>query len=385
MTSKRHILVLALSFGSGHVRAAHAMAQALRRQSPSADVRVVDVLEQCRWVFRAFYVWPYWLTLRYWPALWGRYFASRVNRKSHGTAPEWAFRWGCPKAFEMIATFEPDTIIAAEVAACEIAVVAKRAGLTKARIINLITDYDAEPVWVKAEIDAFAVTDQGVREQLISWGAPAEKIVACGIPTDPAFARKRDLKATLVRSGPSDDQVPVVLLMGGGMGPTRMDRVVDRLCICGTPMQIIAITGHDTRARRRLKRLHAAPPVSLRVLGWTNDVAELMQAASLLVTKPGGLTIAEATLCGLPIVTFDVIPGPEQRNAARLADAGVAVLTTSAEETADAVLSLLRDPSRRRMMSRRIEKLARPDAAREIAHLALEGTLAREMTVGTVV
>ncbi len=308
-----------------------------------------------------------------------------MNRKSEGTAPEWAFRWGCSKVFEMIAEFEPETIVATEVAACEIAVIAKRAGLTKARIISVITDYETEPVWVKAEVDISAVPDEGVREQLISWGAPAGKVVVCGIPTDPVFAARHDAKASRCRFGLGDEDVPLVLLMSGGMGPTRMDRVVDKLCASGTSMQIIAITGHDTRARRRLERLHAAPPVSLRVLGWTNDVAELMQAASLLVTKPGGLTIAEAALCGLPIVTFDAIPGPEQRNATRLAEADAAVLTTSVEETADAVLSLLRDPSRRRMMSRKIEKVAQPDSAREIACLAMGETEAREMAVRTVV
>lgn len=150
-------------------------------------------------------------------------------------------------------------------------------------------------------------------------------------------------------------------------------------------MQIIAITGRDTRARRCLERLHAAPPVSLHVLGWTNDVAELMQAASLLVTKPGGLTITEAALCGLPIVAFDVIPGPEQRNATRLAEASGAVLTTSVEDTADAVLSLLRDPSRRRMMSRKIETVAQPNAAREIACLVLGESRVREIALRAVV
>jgi processive 1,2-diacylglycerol beta-glucosyltransferase len=318
--------------------------------------------------------------VRYWPALWGHYFASRVNRKSQGTAPEWAFRWGCSKAFEIIAGFNPDTIIASEVAACEIAVIAKRAGLTKARIINLITDYQAEPVWVKAEVAAFAVADQSVSKQLISWGAPTDKIVACGIPTDPAFARKHDLQGTHLRFGFGAGDAPVVLLMGGGMGPTRMDRVAERLCASGAPMRIVAIAGHDAQSRRRLEHLRPVPPVSLRVLGWTEDVAPLMQAASLLVTKPGGLTIAEAALCGLPIVTFDAIPGPEQGNAARLEEAHAAVLTMSVEETTDAVLSLLRDRSKANTMSRRIKELARPNAAREVALLALgEGTESREL------
>jgi processive 1,2-diacylglycerol beta-glucosyltransferase len=153
------------------------------------------------------------------------------------------------------------------------------------------------------------------------------------------------------------------------MGPTRMDRVAERLGTSGVPMRIVAIAGHDAQARGRLERLHAAPPVSLNVLRRTEDVAALMQAATLLVTKPGGLTIAEAALCALPVVAFDVIPGPEQRNATRLAEAGGAVVTNCPEETAEAVLSLLRDPSRRRMMSRKIERVARPDAARAIARI----------------
>ncbi len=386
MTPRRHILVLTLSFGSGHVRAAHATAQELRHQSPSADVRLVDVLDQCRWLFKACYVWPYWLMVRYWPALWGHYFASRVERKSQGTAPESVFRWGCSKVFETTAEFEPDTIVATEVAACEIAIIAKRAGLTKARIICVITDQEAEPAWVKEDVDTFAVPDQGVREQLISWGAPAEKVVVCGIPTDPAFAVRHDPEAIRLRFGLGDDNVPVVLLMGGGMGPTRMDHVAERLCASKTPMRIVAITGHDRQARRRLNRLHALPPVSLHVLGWTDDVAALMQAATLLVTKPGGLTTAEAALCALPIVAFAVIPGPEQRNAARLAETGGAVVPGSVDETADAVLSLLRDQSRRSAMSGSIRKMAHPDAAREIASLTLNAvTQAKEVAVRTAI
>jgi len=386
MGSRRRILVVTLSFGSGHVRAARAIAQELRRHSPTADVRVVDALEQCCWLFRAGYVWPYWLMVRYWPSLWGHYFASRVGRKSQGTAPEWAFRWGCSRTFKTIAEFEPDTIVAAEVAACEIAALAKRRDLTKARIITVITDYAAEPVWVKAEADTFCVPDEGVRGQLVSWGAPAENVVVCGIPTDSTFALRHDAEGIRLRFGLGSDDIPLVLLMGGGMGPTHMDLVAEKLCASRTPMGIVAITGNDARVRRRLNRLRAAAPVSMQVLGWTDEVAALMQAASLLVTKPGGLTIAEASLCALPLVTFDAIPGPEQHNAARLVEAGGAVIARTADEATDEALALLEDAESRRTMSRRIRKMAHPDAARKIASLALNlDTQPREAALGTAI
>ncbi|HEY0405194.1 MAG TPA: glycosyltransferase, partial [Pyrinomonadaceae bacterium] len=285
---------------------------------------------------------------------------------------------GCPQVFEAIAEFNPDVIVAAEVAACEMAAMAKREGMTKARIINVITDYEAEPVWVKQEVEVYAVADECVRDQLHAWGATIESIVTCGIPTASAFRVRHEREATRARYRIKRD-APIVLLMGGGMGPTHMDEVVAQLCASKETMHIVAVTGHDARARRRLARLRALSPVSLQVLGWTEDVAALMQAAYVLVTKPGGLTTAEAAMCDLPVVIFDSIPGPERRNAARLMEAGAGVLTNGAQETARAVLSLLRDGSRRQRMSACAATLARPEAAAMIARLTLKESLpARE-------
>ncbi|MEP6636626.1 MAG: hypothetical protein ABJB97_07855, partial [Acidobacteriota bacterium] len=65
------------------------------------------------------------------------------------------------------------------------------------------------------------------------------------------------------------------------------------------------------------------------------------------------------------------IPGPEQRNAARLTETGAGIMTRSARETAVSVLSLLRDESARHAMSICVRRFARPDAAETIARLAL--------------
>jgi processive 1,2-diacylglycerol beta-glucosyltransferase len=366
------VLVLTLSFGSGHVRAAEAVAREVSRRSPDADVLVLDALAECRAAFRACYVWPYWAMVRYAPALWERFFNARVSRMDRHTAPEWAFRRGCPQVFRTIAGFRPDVIVAAEVAACEMASIAKREGLTEARLVGVITDHEAEPVWVRPEVDAYAAADEGVRKQLCSWGASAERVTVCGIPTDPDFGVRHDRQATRARIG-IDDDAPLVLLMGGGMGPTRMDEVAARLCEGMEPMHVVAVAGRDARVRRRLERLRPAPNVSLHVLGWTDEVAALMHAATVLVSKPGGLTLTEAGLSALPVVMFDAIPGPEKRNAERLARFGAGIMTGGIQETITAVLALLRDERLRRWMSANAAALARPDAASVIARLALGG------------
>jgi len=384
MEGRLKVLVLTLSFGSGHVQAAHTVALEVKRQAPDAEVLVLDALDDCHFLFRAGYVWPYWAMVRYAPALWDRFFARRTKRMARHTAPQWAFQHGCPQVFKTIVDFRPDTIVASEVAACEMAAIAKRKGLTRARLVNVITDFEAEPVWVKPEVDAYAVPDQHVRDQLCAWGALAESVAICGIPTDASFYARHDEKATRVRYG-INGNVPIVLIMGGGVGPTRMDEVAARLCREGKAVHVIAATAHDKRVRRRLARLRPPPSASLRVLSWTDDIPALMQAASVLVTKPGGLTTAEAAMCALPVVMFDAIPGPERRNAARFVESSAGVLTKGPREAASTVLNLLREASALHRMSSCAKRLAHPDAAAAIAHLALDDNvpaqeLARRMT-----
>lgn len=369
----RRVLVLTLSFGSGHLRAGRAVAEALREIAPDAEIRQIDALAEARWAFRLAYVWPYWLMVRHAPALWDRFFTARVRQRHSRTAPDWAFRLGCPRVFEEIEAFDPDVIVAAEVAACEMASLARRVGITRAAIVDVITDHHAEPAWVKPEVSAYAVADRAVRDQLVEWGAQADRVRVTGIPTDAAFGARVDPAATRAQFGLGPDR-PVVLMMGGGMGPTRMDQIADGLCASGERMQIVAVTGHDAQVRARLDRVqsqHAGDPATLTVLGWTDRVAALMKCADVLVTKPGGLTTAEAAIAGVPIVMFDAIPGPELHNAERVAAAGAGVLTRGAQETVTAVLALLRDDAGRRSMSQRGRALATPNAADGIASLVV--------------
>ena len=156
------------------------------------------------------------------------------------------------------------------------------------------------------------------------------------------------------------------------MGPTRMDEVVRRLAEHKVPMHIVAVAGKDKRAHRKLKRLIVERPVSLTVLSWTDNVAALMQAAAILVTKPGGVTIAESAVCSLPTVFFNPIPGAEFVNAKRVVDAGAGVLTQGASDTATTIVSILANEEKRQAMALAARGMARPTARQEIAQLALE-------------
>lgn len=376
--SEKRIMILTLSFGSGHIRAAQSIVAELQNQMPEADLKLIDALEECRLFFRAFYVWTYWLMIRYAPGLWNKFFRARLERRDEQSAPVWTWRKGCPEVFENIRRFQPDLIIACEVGASEIAVIARRARLTNAEVVNVITDFEAEPIWVKPEIAMFSVPTNRVAEQLQSWGAEIEKIKVCGIPLDASFGEEHNAEKTRARF--NLDARPIVLLMGGGMGPTRMSEVAARLLQTGANFQIVALPAKDEKAKTELEKLQNSPTVSLHVVGWTSLIAELMQAADVLATKPGGLTLSEAAACNLPCVLFDAIPGPEEENARWFVGQGAGIKTRGSEETAFEILRLLENPRERRQMSECAGKLARIDASEKIVNAVLE-TLANAEAV----
>jgi processive 1,2-diacylglycerol beta-glucosyltransferase len=123
---------------------------------------------------------------------------------------------------------------------------------------------------------------------------------------------------------------------------------------------------------RELSVLVRHRPEDFRILGYTDEMPDLMGAATILLSKPGGMTTAEALACGLPMVILDPIGGQEERNADVLLEAGAAVKCTEVTVVAHKLKKLLGNPDRLRAMSENARALGRPSAARDIASLVLD-------------
>ncbi len=168
-----------------------------------------------------------------------------------------------------------------------------------------------------------------------------------------------------------DPKRPVVLVMGGGMGPVPLDKVVASLEHCNVPMQIMAITGHDRLLRDRLESLRGRLAVDLHLFGWTDNVPELMAVSDVLITKPGGLTTSEALSAGLPMILTHPIPGPEERHVRYLCQNGVALHAEFMPDIPRLVSRLLSSPEELREIRHRATEWSRPDAAHAIAQVAI--------------
>jgi processive 1,2-diacylglycerol beta-glucosyltransferase len=366
---RKRIAIITLSLGAGHVRAGEVIHRALGDASGTVEVRTIDALDLGRSWFRWLYVAPYWWVLRHAPGLWRRLFERRQRRRHRSTAPHWVFRRGCAEVLRQLKVFAPQLVIATEIGAAEIAALGRREGWFNAPVLAVQTDFHTEPPWVQREIDIYCVASEEAKTQLITWGVSPNRVLLSGIPIDPAFALAFD-KSELHRAFGLDSRRPVVLVMGGGWGPMPLDEIVRSLELCGLPLQVLAVSGHDQSMRARLESMRGRIALDLHIFGWTETIPELMAAADVLITKPGGMTAAEALAIGLPMILTHPIPGPEERHVRYLEQRGVAILSRSLEEIPQLTGRLLTAPERLREMARRGREMARPEAAHAVAQVA---------------
>ena len=86
---------------------------------------------------------------------------------------------------------------------------------------------------------------------------------------------------------------------------------------------------------------------------------QLMAAADLVLTKPGGLTTSEALALGRPLFILNPIPGQESANSDFLLERGAAVKVNRIEDLPFRLAEIL-DSSKLRAMSRAAKRSAIP-------------------------
>jgi processive 1,2-diacylglycerol beta-glucosyltransferase len=110
------------------------------------------------------------------------------------------------------------------------------------------------------------------------------------------------------------------------------------------------------------------------IFNFANNVDELMEIATIIITKPGGITTAECLAKGLPMVIVDPIPGQEMRNTDFLIKMGIGIRIDDTSDIGEEVELLLSSPERLAAMSKAAYKNAKPYAALDVAKLILDHT-----------
>ncbi|NLV50469.1 MAG: hypothetical protein GXY20_07240 [Clostridiales bacterium] len=235
-------------------------------------------------------------------------------------------------------------------------------------VVSIITDYCIQPFFEECKyLDAIVISSPRLKTSALEKGLDPVRVFPLGLPVDNSFLSLPSTNEARISLGFEPDK-DTVLVMGGSMGYGNIYSVVTGLLnICGD-VQIICVCGTNVNLFRSLSNLEDK---RLLVLGFTNKMALCMSAADCAVTKPGGLTVAELLVTGLPAVIFSPIPGQEERNCRFITGTGGAVYAESPRDAANKIMSLLSDKKQLLNMKEALSKVATPSAADDICALAV--------------
>jgi processive 1,2-diacylglycerol beta-glucosyltransferase len=372
---QQRILVLAASVGAGHIRAAQAVELALRQTRPDALVRNIDVLELTNAAFRKLYGQAYLDLVNKAPHVLG-YFYDLMDRPStSGKNRRDRFRLAIEKlnlrSFIRLLEEEPwDLVINTHFLPAEIIASLRRNDNLNLPQVTATTDFDTHRLWVNQPCDHyFTATEEGAL-YLQHWGVPKADTTAVGIPIHPVFASPKDRAACCAKHGLAGDR-PVVLQLAGGFGVGPIEQIYRALLDVEVPLEVVVITGRNESARTQLEKVEAPERHRTKVMGFTSDIDELMAAADLVVSKPGGLTTSETLARGAAMVIVNPIPGQESRNSDFLLENGAAIKVNNVATLAYKVTALLREPERLTRLKENARRLGRPRAAFDVVERAL--------------
>jgi processive 1,2-diacylglycerol beta-glucosyltransferase len=360
--SKR-ILFLYISTSSGHQRAADAVREALSLLAPSWWTHGVDSFSNAFPTIGKLISKTYLEVLRRTPAIWDYIYDNPDVEAATREVREVLQVLSSPKTKSLIKKHSPDALVCTQAVPCFVYSMQKRRGKLNLPIIAVVTDFAIHSYWIYKEVDLYCVPSEDVRKDLIRRGINASRIAVTGIPISPRFWRRTPKEAARQQLQ-LDPHRPTILVMGGSQGLGPMQETVKQ--IHHVPAQIIITTGLNRDLFRSLTKQYGKDR-RVRVFGYTTLVNTMMDAADLLLTKPGGLTSSEALAKGVPMIITNPIPGQEERNANFLLRRGAAERADEPAQIAAAVESLIQHPARLRRMEEKIREIAKPYSSMDIA------------------
>jgi processive 1,2-diacylglycerol beta-glucosyltransferase len=364
------VLVVHLSIGGGHSKAATAVANAVKRVQRRAEVALLDLEDVASPLFRAIYKDAYLSLVKSAPRLWGALYSAGLTVRGSGAVPKWLRPRCVGRLAAVVRAFDPHVVLATAAPVSALLGHLIQTGVVRARLAALLTDYHAHPSHLSASVERFLVASTRVAAGLRKLGAPSKAIRVTGIPVDAAFRRTRDPRAARRALGLAPD-ARVILVMAGALGTGNVSKTIRALDRMRSDAEVVAIAGSNEALEAELRDLRGAGRPHLHPFGYTGMVPQLMAAADLFITKPGGISTTEALCCGLPMVFVDSLQGQEARNQEFFVRSGCAVAVKHKRELASVVDELLGDDTRRATMSERALALALPDAAETVAREVL--------------
>ena len=234
-----------------------------------------------------------------------------------------------------------------------------------AKFFFVATDYTCSPIVGECQMETFFIPDEALVDEFVARGVPRERIAATGLPVRAPFLTAMDRQEAKRMCGLPTDKKHL-LVMCGSMGCGPLEELTALLADGLGPDAVVSvICGTNRELYRKLSRRFDGR-TGVRVLGYVQNVPELMDASELYLTKPGGISVTEATVKGLPMVLVNAVAGCEEYNLRYCLERGMARTAQTPAALAELCVSLLADDGQLSVMRQAMAVHAHADAAERI-------------------
>ncbi|MDF2522477.1 MAG: Monogalactosyldiacylglycerol synthase [Clostridiales bacterium] len=361
------VLLLSVSTGDGHLKAAEAIRENIEMNFPKSRTLIVDTFKYVHPFIDKLIVGSYINILKKTPQVYGKLYDFSENDDNIidlSMAVNKLFSYRLEK---LINDFKPSIIVCTHPFPLQMLSNLKRKNKINVPVVAIVTDFFAHPLWLQYNIEAYVVAHEKMKYEMSLLGMDENIIHALGIPVTKNFLHKKNKYALLKKLG--FDQKLTLLIMGGSMGFGEIKDIFLQMLDCNKDIQIIVVTGRNTRLKEELD-LHAAnSSKKVRIFSYTDMIADLMDISDFIITKPGGMTISEALVKKLPLLLSSPIPGQEERNAQFLINNGAAIRMQKGDNVENFLRQINDNPSRFIHMKETAKSLSRPKAAQNTVDL----------------
>ncbi|HYV23730.1 MAG TPA: glycosyltransferase [Pyrinomonadaceae bacterium] len=366
------ILIISSDTGGGHRSAAAAIVAGIESfvKGESYAVRVVRAVEESHhlaaklvalynWLLRNKQHWMkyyYWLINRFRPET-REFFHSRSIVYVRSLFQRW-----CP---HIVVSVHPLTqhIFAR---------VLKELGLAdRIPLVTVVTDpyYGFWKGWACDDVTLYLVASEEARRQLIDYGIASERIKISGMPVHPKFSFPGDDAARVARTALGlDAEKFTVFVNAGWEGGGNIPDIFRELVRGELDVQAIFLAGKNEALKSEAESIAGEAKFPIKVIGYSDEVEQLMRAANVMISKLGGLTTFEALSCRVPIIA-DAITEPMPQEASTLnliVKSGAAVMLQRASDVVPVVHRMLEDSKHYAAMRAATITIAIPNATRRI-------------------
>ncbi len=363
------VLILTVTAGQGHNSTAKAISDYLN--ASGADARVLDTM---RYINRALgktvdkgYLF---VSSKAKPVYKGAYRLAELRKKTsiEANPATITVKMLAGKLKKYIDNYSPDVIICTHIFACILVDSLKSENKTDAKTIGVLTDFAFHPYWEECPLlDYVVLPNEALVFKARQKGFRDSQLLPFGIPINPKFEHGMS-KTDAKHAFGLDENKTTILLMGGSMGYGNLDNTLKKLDRIDGDFEIINVCGSNKRAKARIDNMIFNKKVIN--LGFVDYVDQIMDAADIIVTKPGGLTASEAMAKSLPMVIVNPIPGQEDRNTEFLVNNGCAMAVSPTYELEEIIYTLTHKTERLKLMRDSIALFAHPDSTRRICDFA---------------